>query len=107
MKRIAGAGQGFLYYISREGVTGEQTELSAGIGEQVSLIRQATETPVAVGFGISTPEQAAQVARHADAVVVGSAIVRRIHENREQPNLPSLIADFVRPLATAAHQAKA
>jgi tryptophan synthase alpha chain len=103
MKKIAAAGEGFLYYISREGVTGEQTELSDSIGEQVALIRQASDTPVAVGFGISTPEQAAEVAKSADAVVVGSAIVRRIHENRDDPEMPRIIGDFVRPLASAAH----
>jgi tryptophan synthase alpha chain len=61
---------------------------------------------VAVGFGISTPTQAAEVARYADAAVVGSAIVRRIAEHGKSHDLPRLIADFVSPLAEAVHQSK-
>ncbi len=106
MARIAAAGEGFLYYISREGVTGEQESVSDSIGRQVALIKKSTETPVAVGFGISKPEHATEVARCADAVVVGSAIVRRIHEHAREPDLPRRIADFVRPLTEATHSAR-
>jgi tryptophan synthase alpha chain len=61
---------------------------------------------VAVGFGISTPEQAAEVARSADAVVVGSAIVRRIAEHGKEPDLAERISSLVRPLAAATHSVK-
>ncbi|CAN5600580.1 tryptophan synthase subunit alpha [soil metagenome] len=105
MARIAATGQGFIYYVSREGVTGEQTSLSDSIGAQVEELRQHTSLPIAVGFGISTPEQSASVAAQADAVVVGSAIVRRIAENANQADLPQRIADFVRPLVQAAKNA--
>ena len=71
---------GFIYYVSREGVTGERETLSQTIGEHVAMIRRETDLPVAVGFGISNAAQAGQVAALADAVVVGSAIVRRIGE---------------------------
>ncbi|HEY8901437.1 MAG TPA: tryptophan synthase subunit alpha [Chthoniobacterales bacterium] len=100
---LAGAAEGFIYYVSREGVTGEQAALSDTIGAQVAEIRRHTSLPVAVGFGISTPEQAAEVARSGDAAVVGSAIVRRIGEFGNDPDLVARIEDFVRPLAAAAH----
>lgn len=105
MAKITATGQGFIYYVSREGVTGEQTSLSDSIGTQVAELRQHTKLPIAVGFGISTPEQSASVAAQADAVVVGSAIVRRIAENADQADLPQRIADFVRPLVQAAKTA--
>lgn len=72
---IARRAQGFLYYISRTGVTGAQSELAAGLAEDVARLRTVATAPLAVGFGISTPEQAAVVARVADGVVVGSALV--------------------------------
>lgn len=99
---ITETGDGFIYYVSREGVTGEQTSLSDTIGEGVAEIRKHTKLPIAVGFGISTPEQSREVSRQSDAVVVGSAIVRRIAEHGGEPNLAERIADFVRPLVDAA-----
>ncbi len=105
MAKITATGRGFVYYVSREGVTGEQSSLSDTIGSQVAELRRHTSLPIAVGFGISTPEQSAEVARQSDAVVVGSAIVRRIAENADAPDLARRIADFVRPLAEAAHSA--
>ncbi len=103
MAQIATSADGFIYYVSREGVTGEQTALSETISAQVAELRRHTELPIAVGFGISNPEQAASVAHHADAVVVGSAIVRRIAEHAEDLDLADKIADFVRPMADATH----
>lgn len=102
MAKVAAGGRGFLYYVSREGVTGEQAELSASIGAQVAELRRHSSLPIAVGFGISTPEQSALVARDADAVVVGSAIVRKIAEHGSAPGLSDRIRDFVRPLVLAA-----
>ncbi len=104
LKEITDAAEGFIYYVSREGVTGEQTSLSTDIAERVAAIRALTKVPVAVGFGISNPEQAATVAGLADGVVVGSAIVRQIAEIGDTPELPSKIADFVRPIAEAVHR---
>lgn len=71
---VADAG-GFLYYVSRTGVTGARAELTATLREEVEAVRAASDLPVAVGFGISTPEQARAVAGLADGVVVGSAVV--------------------------------
>lgn len=107
MERIARAAEGFIYYVSREGVTGEQTTVADSIESQLFEIRKHTDLPVAVGFGISTPEQAALVGRRADAVVVGSAIVRRIGESGAAPDLTERIVSFVAPLAAAAHGARA
>jgi tryptophan synthase alpha chain len=99
-----GAG-GFIYYVSREGVTGEQASVSNTIEDRVAAIRKATTLPIAVGFGVSNPDQARQVASLADGVVVGSAIVKRIAEFAKNPEMPKLVADFVRPLAAAVKQA--
>jgi tryptophan synthase alpha chain len=103
---ITDVAEGFIYYVSREGVTGEQSNLSTDIADRVAAIRALTEVPVAVGFGISNPEQAATVAALADGVVVGSAIVRRIGEIGDAPDLAEKIADFVRPIAEAVHEVK-
>lgn len=78
VRTIARAARGFLYYVSRTGVTGAAQSLSAGLAGEVAEVRAVTDVPVAVGFGISTAEQAAQVAAIADGVVVGSALVDRL-----------------------------
>jgi len=103
MEFIAKSAEGFIYYVSREGVTGEQCTLSQTISTQVAEIRRHTDLPIAVGFGISTPEQTREVASQADAVVVGSAIVRQIGETGNSEDLPERIAAFVEPLARATH----
>lgn len=92
---------GFIYYVSREGVTGERTDVADTIQEKVEAIRRATSVPIAVGFGISTPEQVRAVANAADGVVVGSAIVKRIAEWGNLPDLAERIEAFVAPLAQA------
>jgi len=76
---------GFVYCVSREGVTGVQDRIAEGAGELVGRIRRKTALPVALGFGIGTPEQARAAARLADAVVVGSAIVNAFHRNAHTP----------------------
>jgi tryptophan synthase alpha chain len=101
IKLIVSKASGFVYYVSREGVTGEREELSQTIGEHVEMIRRATDLPIAVGFGISNSAQAQQVASMADAVVVGSAFVRRIGEFGNDPQLPNRILEFVQPLVQA------
>jgi tryptophan synthase alpha chain len=103
IRSIARASSGFIYYVSREGVTGMQRNLAAGIETQVELVRSMTELPVCVGFGISSAEQAARVARIADGVVVGSAIVDRIGALGNAPDMPRQIAHFVEPLIEATH----
>ncbi len=80
LKLVAKYSTGFVYLVSRTGVTGERDSLSSSVEPLVASMREVTNLPLAVGFGISTPEQAREVARVADAVVVGSAIVRLIGE---------------------------
>jgi tryptophan synthase alpha chain len=99
IEQICGQAAGFIYYVSREGVTGVQSSVASSLADHVKEIRQHTTLPVAVGFGISTAEQGREVGRVADAVVVGSAIVKRIGE--DPADLPERIAEFVAPLAAA------
>ncbi len=102
--RIAGIvqrGRGFIYYVSREGVTGMQTSVADTIGAMTAEIRRHTTLPIAVGFGISTPEQARTVAANADAVVVGSAIVNQIARLGTSPDLVPQVAKFVGSLCSA------
>jgi tryptophan synthase alpha chain len=106
IKRIVSKADGFIYYVSREGVTGERDALSQTIGEHVAMIRRETDLPVAVGFGISNAAQAGQVASVADAVVVGSAIVRRIGEFGQDAQLARRIQEFVEPLVAAVKSAQ-
>lgn len=106
IKRIAQSAEGFVYYVSREGVTGEQAAVADSIEARLFDIKKHTDLPIAVGFGISTPDHAAQVALRADAVVVGSAIVRRIGEHGKSPDFIKHITDFVRPLTDATHKAR-
>lgn len=103
---ICSKASGFIYYVSREGVTGIQENLAEGIGEQVATIKKHTDIPICVGFGISKPEQAAQIAMAADGVVVGSAIVKTILDNADDTNLPAIVRDFTAPLVTAAKAAR-
>ena len=103
IQSIAERASGFVYYVSREGVTGERDDLAGSIPEHLAQIRRHTSLPVVVGFGISTPEQAAQVAGWADGVVVGSAIVRKIGELGDDPGLSQKLLDFVTPIAEAVH----
>jgi tryptophan synthase alpha chain len=101
MERIVQHGSGFIYYVSREGVTGMQSQVAANLEAQVAKIRSNTPLPIAVGFGVSNPEQAAQVARSADAVVVGSAIVNQIARYGQSPELVARVGEFVQALAAA------
>ena len=101
IKFIVKRGAGFIYYISREGVTGMQTQVAANLAQQVGKIRAHTPLPVAVGFGISNPEQARLVAASADAVVVGSAVVNQIARHGRSPELVKRVGAFVKSLAAA------
>ena len=98
---IVTRGSGFIYYISREGVTGMRQDVVSSLDERINAIRRHTELPIAVGFGISNAEQVRQVAADCDAVVVGSAIVNQIAEHGEAPDLPERVGKFVRELTQA------
>lgn len=101
MEFIVKRGSGFIYYISREGVTGMQSQVASNLASQVAKIRGHTQLPIAVGFGISNPEQAKSVASEADACVVGSAIVNQIAENGKSPDLVKKVSGFVKSLGEA------
>ena len=92
IRKITSQATGFLYYISIVGITGTKKPEVALIKRDVARIRQFSSLPVAVGFGISTPIQAAEIAPHADGVVVGSAFVKMIDENRGRDDLAALVA---------------
>ena len=92
---------GFIYYISREGVTGMQEKVAANLADRIAKIRQHTGLPIAVGFGISNPEQARLVAQNADAVVVGSAVVNQIAQHGRSRKLVPNVTGFVKSLAEA------
>jgi tryptophan synthase alpha chain len=93
--------RGFLYYVSLTGVTGARKEMAAGLEEAVSKIRQISDIPVCVGFGVSTPEQVSEIGRFADGVVVGSALVDRI-EAAETPGAAVIsVSEFVAKLKHA------
>ena len=101
MEFIVKRGSGFIYYISREGVTGMQSQVASNLASQVAKIRAHTNLPIAVGFGVSNPEQAKLVAQNADAVVVGSAVVNQIAENGKSKDLVKRVSEFVKSLADA------
>jgi tryptophan synthase alpha chain len=105
IERICSRAEGFIYYVSREGVTGTQSSVAPSLGDRVCEIRQHTKLPIAVGFGISTPEQAREVGKVADGVVVGSAIVQRVSENSTRPDLAARVGEFVAPLVAAVKRA--
>lgn len=98
---LAQAG-GFLYYVSITGVTGTASADVGAVAQAVERLRAKTDLPIAIGFGINTPDQAAAMARVGDAVVVGSAVVKRIAEG----DAPQKVLDFVRALAQGVHSAR-
>jgi tryptophan synthase alpha chain len=102
LKRIAEASTGFVYAVSRTGVTGARAELPPDARSLVARIRHFTQLPIAVGFGISTPEQVAAVAEYAEAAVVGSAMVQVIENSADQP-VPA-VAELVHKLRAKVDQ---
>ena len=100
LARAAALGSGFLYGISRLGVTGARDHIADGARDLVDRVRRVTDLPVALGFGISRPEHVADVCRYADAAVVGSALVSVIAEAGIAPDLEERVGAFVRWLKT-------
>lgn len=99
--QIVPRAKGFIYYVSREGVTGMQSEINRTIPERIAEIRKATSLPIAIGFGISNPQQACEVASYAEAIVVGSAVVNRIANFGQSEDLVPQVEDFVRSIRLA------
>jgi tryptophan synthase alpha chain len=96
---VSRCSRGFIYYVSVTGITGTRENLPGELQIPVKRIKEISQKPVAVGFGISTPEQAKTVSRFADGVIVGSAIVKIIGENLKSPDMIDRVGDFVSSLA--------
>jgi tryptophan synthase alpha chain len=94
MKAIANTSNGFLYAVSRTGVTGEQQELAGDLKTFLQALRSYTDSPIAVGFGISQPEHVRAVWQEADAAIVGSSIVKKIEQHIGKPDLVERVAAF-------------
>jgi tryptophan synthase alpha chain len=103
-KKIAAQSSGFVYYVSREGVTGMQNSVAPEVAQKVDALKNVSPLPVCVGFGISTPEQAGGVAALADGVVIGSALVNHIAQHSAATDLLQRLENFARPLAAAIHK---
>jgi len=101
LQMVAERASGFIYAVSRTGVTGAQAEMSAEAEKLVNRVRQFSDLPVAVGFGISKPDQVADVWRYADAAVVGSAIVAEIEKAHSGAEAVSMVGRFARELIVA------
>lgn len=103
-RRLAAkASKGFVYYVCRYGVTGERADLPEDLGRQLGELRAVSTVPVCIGFGISSPEQAAQAARHGDGVIVGSHLVKMIEQHAGQPDLVDRVVARAAVLAAAVH----
>jgi tryptophan synthase alpha chain len=99
---------GFVYYVSIMGITGTRSAASQAVRQAVTRLKRHTNLPIAVGFGVKTPEQAAEIAGMADAAVVGSVVIERLkagldENNQARPGLVEDVLGFVRALAEGAH----
>ena len=98
LPKVVKGTRGFVYYVSMTGITGASFSQAGSISEQVKRVRDAAKLPVVVGFGVKTPERAAEVAKDADGVVVGTAIVKSFFESGQEDTLA-----MIRSLADATH----
>jgi len=105
MRAIAEGAAGFLYMVSKTGVTGSAGLDAAAVERHVAMLRQTTDLPVCVGFGVSTADDVAALSRTADGVVIGSAFERLIEENLDRPDLPALVAERTRAYKAATRRA--
>jgi tryptophan synthase alpha chain len=103
IEQIAKTARGFLYYISREGVTGAQDSIASSLPAKIAELRKFSDLPIAVGFGISNAKQARETAKHADAVVVGSAIVDLIAKQGDKRAVFERVGSFAKSLADSIH----
>ena len=100
-QKLAQASSGFVYVLARAGLTGEQSELPADLSERINRLRDVTDLPIAVGFGVSTAQQVSDVVQVADAAIVGSAIMHRIADSRDkdESEIVKMVGSFVSELA--------
>ena len=102
IEEIAKEAKDFIYMVSSLGVTGTRSSITTDIGAMTALVRKATDVPCAVGFGIATPEQAAEMAALSDGAIVGSAIIKIIHEYGQDAAGP--VGEYVKKMAAAVHE---
>ena len=98
---VAKSSTGFIYYVSLTGVTGARKSLPQDIAEHIKKIKRVTDKPVCVGFGVSNREQAAKMARIADGVIVGSAVIKIIENNVGDGSYLKKVAEFISSLKKA------
>ncbi len=103
IKKIAKQASGFIYYVSVAGVTGARSSVGDSYVKQIKRTRKYTKTPVCVGFGISTPQQAKKIARNADGVIVGSAIINQIQKHSKNKTMVAKVSGFVKTLVQVLH----
>ena len=103
LRKIAAEAKGFLYYISITGITGTAAPKIDNIKNAVKKIRKITKLPIAVGFGISRPQQAREIARFADGIVIGSAVVCLIDENKNNPDLVKIVSGYISGIKKVLH----
>lgn len=101
IERISETASGFLYYVSITGVTGTEKPQVSDIRNEMKRVKSITGMPVVIGFGISTPEQAGEIAPYADGIVVGSAFVRMIAEHAGDRNMVKIVSDYAREIKKA------
>lgn len=101
IERIASVAKGFIYYVSRTGITGTQKSVAEDLEDNLARIRRYTDLPIAVGFGVSNAQQAQEISRFADGVVIGSAIVQLIEETNFMHD--RMAAKFVKPIVEILH----
>ncbi len=100
-KLVAKESHGFVYYVSLTGITGAKLSNATDIQQNIDKLRKVSASPVAVGFGVATPEDAARVSKMADGVIVGSAIVKLIAGHQQDPGMVKHVAEFVQSLKSA------
>lgn len=105
IKMISSSSKGFIYYVSVTGVTGVRDRLGEDMRKNLRAIKRMTKKPVAIGFGISKPQQIKTIAKYADGVIVGSAIIKIIEKNIKNKNLVKKVKRFVKTLTEATHNA--
>ncbi len=104
LPQVLEGSDGFVYYVSVAGITGKQQAATASIEDAVAKLKAATDLPIAVGFGVRTPEQAEAIAKVADGVVVGSALVELVEKHGD--NAPAALKELTSALADAVHSAR-
>jgi tryptophan synthase alpha chain len=98
---IAKTSSGFIYFVSVTGITGERRALPDDLASRIEWLKNHTDLPVCVGFGVSQPEQAAVLSQVADGVIVGSAIVRKLGEGQARETILAEVSDLVASMVTA------